>query len=160
MSAQPALFFYGTLRHRPLLDLVLGAAGAERVRLTPAALPGHEALWVEGECFPMIRRNAGTEAVGVMAEGLKPDDMARLSFYEGAYLFAMRKVEVRTGEGARTALVFFPETDAWRPGAPFDLDDWAARWGAITLGAAAEYMAGYGIWSAGDAALICCSLQP
>ncbi len=152
MTPRPALFFYGTLRHRPLLDLVLGAAGAARVRLTPAVLPGHEARWVAGECFPMIRPRAGTEASGVVAEGLTPADMARLSFYEGAYLFAMRRVEVRTGDGEREALVFFPETDAWHPGAPFDLDDWAARWGEITLGAAAEYMAGYGTWSGGDIA--------
>jgi hypothetical protein len=55
MTRPGALFFYGTLRHRPLLDLVLGPAGAARVRLTPARLPGHAAHWVAGECFPMIR---------------------------------------------------------------------------------------------------------
>ena len=150
MTAPTALFFYGTLRYRPLLDLVLGSGGAGRVRLRPATLEGHETLWVSGECFPMIRERAGARAEGVVAEGLTAEDIARLSFYEGAYFFTLKPVEVEAGGDRVTAEVYFPEPGAWRGGGTFDLADWAARWGEITLGAAAEFMVGYGGWCAGD----------
>lgn len=152
MTPPKALFFYGTLRHRPLLDLVLGPAGAKRVLLTPATLPGHEAVWVAGECFPMIAARGGAAAEGLLAEGLLPEDLARLAYYEGAYLFSTREADVSAGGERVRAGVFFPDEGAWRGGAAFDLHDWAARWGEITLGAAAEYMAGFGRRGAGDAA--------
>ncbi len=153
MTSPKALFFYGTLRHRPLLDLVLGPGGAGRVRLRAARLAGHEALWVAGECFPMIRERDGAVAEGLVAEGLRAEDIARLSFYEGAYHFTLKPVEVVAGDDRVAAEVYFPEPGAWQAGAPFDLDDWAARWGEITLGAAADYMAGFGRWGGGDMAV-------
>jgi len=153
MTPPTALFFYGTLRHRPLLDLVLGPPGAGRVRLRPATLQGHEALWVVGEDFPMIRRREGAVAEGLLAEGLLPDDAARLAFYEGAYRFSTRAVEVSSDGAPVRAATFFPdEEEAWQPGAPFELEDWVARWGGVTTGAAAEYMTGYGRWAGSAAA--------
>jgi nudix-type nucleoside diphosphatase (YffH/AdpP family) len=149
MSSSQALFFYGTLRFRPLLDLVLGPAGAARVRLSPARLPGHLARWVEGECFPLIRAEAGA-AEGVLAEGLIPEDIARLEYYEGGFLYGLSSMTVEAGGRRVEARVFFPEDGAWAVGEPFDLGYWEARWGAITLGAAADYMAGYGRFSAGE----------
>ena len=149
MMRPDALFFYGTLRHRPLLDLVLGPAGAARVRLTPARLTGHAAWWVAGECFPMIRTEEGA-AEGVLARGLLPEDVARLEFYEGGHLYGLVPVTVETGDGPHPARVFFPEEGAWEAGDRFDLDHWVARWGAITLRAAAEYMEGYGRFSGGE----------
>jgi ADP-ribose pyrophosphatase len=149
MSLPAPLFFYGTLRHRPLLDLVLGPAGAARVRLTPARLPGHAARWVAGECFPMIRAEDGA-AEGVLAEGLLPEDIARLEFYEGGHLYGLRGVTVETAAGPARARVFFPAPGAWAAGGAFSLDDWVARWGAVTLGAAAEFMAGWGRFPASE----------
>jgi nudix-type nucleoside diphosphatase (YffH/AdpP family) len=149
MTEAPALFFYGTLRHRPLLDLVLGPAGATRVRLAPARLAGHGARWVAGECFPMIRAEAGA-AEGVIARGLLPEDVARLEYYEGGHLYALSEVTVETEEGPAAARVFFPAAGAWEAGEPFALEDWVARWGAVTELAAAEYMAGYGRFPASE----------
>ena len=152
MSPAPALFFYGTLRHRPLLDLVLGPAGASRLRLMPARLRDHAARWVAGECFPMIGAEPGAEAEGVLAEGLWPEDLARIAFYEGGHLYAPLEVEVETAAGCAPARAFFPEAGGWTAGAPFDLGHWEARWSAITLHAAAEYMASYGRLSGGETA--------
>ncbi|MCU0853374.1 MAG: NUDIX domain-containing protein [Rhodobacteraceae bacterium] len=149
MSSPQALFFYGTLRHRPLLDLVLGPAGAARMRLTPARLPGHLARWVEGECFPLIRAEDGA-AEGVLAEGFLPEDIARLEYYEGGFLYGLSPMTVEARGRRVEARVFFPEEGAWAVGAPFELGDWEARWGAITLNAAADYMAGYGRFSAAE----------
>ena len=143
MTSPQALFFYGTLRHRPLLDLVLGPAGAARVRLAPARLHGHAARWVAGECFPMILAEEGA-AEGVVAHGLLPEDIARLEFYEGGHLYALAPVSVETEQGGVAARVFFPDAGAWEAGDLFALEDWVARWGAITMRAAADYMAGYG----------------
>jgi nudix-type nucleoside diphosphatase (YffH/AdpP family) len=151
MTSPQALFFYGTLRHRPLLDLVLGPAGAARVRLRPARLPGHRARWVAGECFPMIGPEGGA-AEGVLAEGFLPEDIARLEFYEGGHLYGLATVEVETEGGPVAARVFFPEPGAWVPGEPFALHDWEARWGAITMRAAAEFMDGYGRFSGAEMA--------
>jgi nudix-type nucleoside diphosphatase (YffH/AdpP family) len=152
MTRSGALFFYGTLRHRPLLDLVLGPAGASRVRLTEARLPGHAAHWVAGECFPMIRAEAADRAEGSLAEGFLPEDIARLEFYEGGHLYGLVPVTVETPGGMAPARVFFPEEGAWEAGARFELGDWVARWGAITMRAAADYMEGYGRFSGGEMA--------
>ncbi len=108
MSSPQALFFYGTLRHRPLLDLVLGPAGAARMRLTPARLPGHLARWVEGECFPLIRAEDGA-AEGVLAEGFLPEDIARLEYYEGGFLYGLSPMTVEARGRRVEARVFFPE---------------------------------------------------
>ena len=151
MTRPQALFFYGTLRHRPLLDLVLGPAGASRLRLTPARLPRHAARWVAGECFPMIRQEDGF-VEGCLAEGFLPEDIARLEFYEGGHLYELLSVTVETPRGMAPARVFFPEEGAWEAGASFDLADWVARWGAITMRAAADYMEGYGRFSGGEMA--------
>jgi ADP-ribose pyrophosphatase len=144
MTPGPALFFYGTLRHRPLLDLVLGPAGAARLRLTPAGLPGHAAHWVLGESFPMIAPEPEAVADGVLVHGLLPEDIARLTFYEGGHLYTLEPVEVRTETGMAEAQAFFPLPGAFEAGGTFDFDEWQARWGAITMLAAAEYMNGYG----------------
>jgi nudix-type nucleoside diphosphatase (YffH/AdpP family) len=151
MTAPQALFFYGTLRYRPLLDVVLGPAGAARVRLSPARLRGHAARWIEGECFPMIRAEDGV-AEGVVAHGLLPEDIARLEFYEGGLLYALAPVTAEGDDGPVAARVFFPEAGAWEAGDPFALEDWVARWGAITLHAASDYMAGYGRFSGAEMA--------
>lgn len=144
MTPPPALFFYGTLRHRPLLDLVLGPAAAARLRLTPGRLEGHAARWAVGEPFPTIVPEAGAAAEGVIAQGLLPEDVARLAFYECGNLYALLPVEVQAEAGPAAAQAFFPMPGALPPGAPFNLRDWEARWGAITVLAAAEYMDGYG----------------
>ncbi len=152
MTPGPALFFYGTLRHRPLLDLVLGPAGAARVSMTPARLHDHAARWIEGECYPMILREPGARAEGVLAEGFWPEDLDRLAFFEGGPLYSVEPVEVETERGPAAAGAFFPAENGWTACGPFDLALWEARWGAITLHAAAECMAGYGRFSGGEMA--------
>jgi len=133
----PDIFLYGTLRHLPLLEIVLGRlpAGA-----APARLAGHEVRWVAGQHYPMILPVPGTVAEGVLLRGLSGEDMARLRFYEGGFAFDLREVTVQTGQGARPAQVFFPDDPAIAPGAPWRLEDWVARWGALSCHAAREVM--------------------
>ena len=63
-------FFYGTLCHAPLLDLVLGRAAAGQ----PAHLPDHAVFWAEGGAFPLIVAQPGGQAEGVLLTDLTEAD--------------------------------------------------------------------------------------
>lgn len=134
------LFFYGTLRYPALLKLVLG----REITLVPGELPRHRTVWAAGESFPMIIPDGSGRAPGVLALDLTPDDIARLDFYEGAFAYDLEEVSVETADGAVPALVYFCHDAPWRPGADWDLEDWIAKWGDLTLIAAAEVMRAFG----------------
>ena len=60
------LFFFGTLRHQPLLEIVLG----RKIEPEPARLPGFRVAWARGESFPMLAEDTASAAEGVLAHGL------------------------------------------------------------------------------------------
>lgn len=130
-----AYFFYGTLCHAPLLRVVLGRDAAMR----PAVLADHAVYWAADQNFPLIREEKGARAQGVVVE-VTETGAARLDFYEGGFDCALRQVEVPAEGRHLPARVFLP-ADRWAPGAPWSLDDWAARWGDIVVAAADEVMA-------------------
>lgn len=140
------LFFYGTLCHVPLLERVLGRS-AEALGLTEAELPGWAVYWAKGECFPTIRAEEGGRAQGVLLRNLGEEDLARLDHYEGGFGYALEPLEVVTAEGRDQAFVYLPDGDRWPLGAPWKLEDWVARYGALTLAAADEVMERFGISS-------------
>ena len=143
------LFFYGTLRHLPLLELVLGHVP----EVEPAQLPDHAVLWAQGQAFPMIVSKSGAQAEGVLLRGVSDVDRAALDYYEGGFAYELRPVTVETGAGPCWAEVFFPVTeDRWQPGAPWSLDDWLARWGRVTMRAAQEVMDRRGAYAAREVA--------
>lgn len=133
------LFLYGTLRHPPLLETVLGAPAGD-AGAVPAALHDHAVCRVEDEPFPMLLEEPGARAEGLLLERLSAEGRARLDFYEGGFDFARRQVTVETGQGPRRAEVYACPPGRWTPGAPFRLDAWAARWGALSVAAAEEVM--------------------
>jgi len=142
------LFFFGTLRYRPLLGLVLGRpAEAEAARL-----PDHAAVWAEGEGFPLLLDRPGARAEGLLVTGLDDTDIARLRHYEGAFSYDLAPVTVETAGGPVAARVFRPVDAPWRPGADWSLQDWIARWGALTLETATEVMRLFGTESAASIA--------
>lgn len=118
-------FFYGTLCHLPLLELVLGRAVVAR----PCQLADHAVHWARGESFPLIVERPGAAADGLLVENLSDEDVARLDFYEGGFAYHTREVSVGTDVGgARVdARVYFPDPGHWQPGAPWSLPDWVAR---------------------------------
>ena len=134
------LFFFGTLRHQPLLDIVLGRVVAP----APATLPGYRVAQAEGESFPLLVADAGAAAPGVLAQGLSDADIARLNFYEGAFRYDLVEVLAEGPAGPVPARVFMPHDAPWQPGTPWSLDEWVADWGPLTLIAAAEVMRAYG----------------
>ena len=145
------LFVYGTLRHLPLLTLILGRdlPAAQR---RPARLPGHRAVWAEEQAFPLIVAAEGHSAEGLLLEGLSGDDLARLEFYEGGFGYHLRPVMAEVAGGEVPARVWFPDPGLWQEGAAWELADWQARWGAINCAAAAEVMGWFGLRGAAEVA--------
>lgn len=143
-----AMFFYGTLCHLPLLRLVLGRENVDQV---PAQLADHRVVWAAGESFPLIEAAPGAVASGLLIRGLGPEDRARLRFYEGGFDYDLETRSVIPENGPpEEAELFFPAPGAWTPGGPWLLEDWVARWGALTLRAAEEVMGYYGRFTAAE----------
>lgn len=138
------LFLYGTLCHVPLLEVVLGRPAAQ-IDMAPATLDGHGVWWVADHAFPMIAEAASGQAQGLILRSLSATDVARLDFYEGGFDYALQDVAVASCGGSHAAQVYFPAPGRWQAGAPWSLSDWVARWGAMTLSAAQEVMAQFGL---------------
>lgn len=112
------IFLYGTLCHRPLLARILGLREADldaKFQIVPAYLPDHRCYEaVPDGSYPMICAQKGVEAAGLLVQGLTPQDIARLDFYELGFGYELRGAMVETGReeaGARVdtaAQVFFP----------------------------------------------------
>ncbi|MGY3437032.1 MULTISPECIES: NUDIX domain-containing protein [unclassified Marinovum] len=138
------LFFYGTLCHMPLLERVLGRT-ADDLGLEAAELPGWAAYWVKDAIFPMILAQPDGRAAGLFVADLGEEDLARLDHYEGGFGYALAPQQIVTAAGeTREAYVFLPDPGRWTPGAAWHLQDWADRYGELTLAAAREVMERFG----------------
>lgn len=137
-----SLFFYGSLAHRPLLEVVLGrAVGAAEAKT--ASLADFASFWVKGQAYPMLLAHKGAVANGLLVSGLSPQDLARLDFYEGGFAYCLKPLMINTANGPEQADVYFPKDELSR-GAPWHLPDWQAEWGDFTTRAATEAMGYFG----------------
>lgn len=134
-------FFYGTLRDEALLTRVLGRAPQARA----AWISGHavRAARAGGRAqgFPVLVAEAGARAEGVLV-AVRPEEAARLDYYEAGYSDAIREVE--TAAGPERARVYLAQAGRWQAGELFDFAAWQARWGALARETAADFMAGFG----------------
>lgn len=130
------LFFYGTLRHLPLLEVVLGRPAGD-IDTADAALEGYRVSAVAEGPFPMIEEQVGEVATGVLVRGLSAEDIARLDFYEGSFAYDLVPVTVADGQAAE---VYVPQAGLWTPNGPWSLRDWAQRSGEMSVIAAQEVM--------------------
>ncbi|MYM53802.1 NUDIX domain-containing protein [Thalassovita mangrovi] len=138
-----AVFVYGTLRHLPLLESVLGHAVPD-LRRIPAKLPDHRVCLVRGQAFPMIFNAPGDAAEGLLLHGLSAADVARLDFYEQVFGYTLHPVEVDSDTGPVEALIWTPPDNTYEPGDAFDLAQWADQWGRINCRAAQEVVSYHG----------------
>ncbi|WP_223422040.1 NUDIX domain-containing protein [Tateyamaria pelophila] len=134
------MFFYGTLRHLPLLEIVLGRP-ASSLDIADVSLPGHAVMAVAQGPFPMIVTAQDQQADGIIVRGLSEDETARLTYYEAGFDYDLLPVTLADGQ---TAEVYFPSADAWTPDGPWDLRAWVAKWGEMSCLAATEVMNGFG----------------
>lgn len=138
-----ALFFYGTLRHIPLLEIVLGHRFGD-LHVTDDRLGDHAVLAVAEGPFPCIEAAVGQFAIGVRVEGLTGRDIERLNFYEGSFAYDLREMELVSGQ---MALVYFAHADRWSTVGPWSLEQWQAEWGDLSCFAAIEVMDYFGKYS-------------
>ncbi|MFY0680200.1 MAG: NUDIX domain-containing protein [Thalassovita sp.] len=142
------VFLYGTLRHLPLLEMVLGRAVAQ-ADLIPAVFGHHKAVWAKGQGFPLIVTEVGAQADGILFANATDHDLEMLDFYEGGFGYQRGPVTVMTEAGDTVeTTIWWPPTEGVTPGEPFDLADWVDTWGAINTRAALEIMGYRGQYSA------------
>ncbi|WP_425045533.1 NUDIX domain-containing protein [Primorskyibacter sp. S87] len=140
----PDLFFFGTLRHMPLLEVVLGRS-ADDLAPVAASLPGYSVHTVHDMPFATIHERPGERADGVLLQGLSASDVARLEFYAGGFADGLKPVTLDIAAGGQArAQVCFPERFHRTRGEPWDLGDWARDWGDLSVRTAREVMAGFG----------------
>jgi len=132
-----AIFFYGTLCHLPLLDVVLGRSADTR----PARLPGYRVAWSLAGAVPILVADRDAETRGLLLDPVSDQDRARLDFYEGGFGYLLADVTVSTASGPVIAGAYIPDPSFHRPGGPWSLSDWVARYGAIAVEASRDYMA-------------------
>nr|WP_302478057.1 NUDIX domain-containing protein [Ruegeria atlantica] len=138
------MFFYGTLRHMPLLELVLGRP-ASKLEFAQATLNDHAVYSVKDQAFPMIVHENASIAKGLLVRGLTEEDHGRLTFYEGGFDYDLKAQTVDLSDGSKVqALVFYPEPGLWTRAQLWSLQDWVDEWGAMTLLAAQDVMGYYG----------------
>lgn len=87
------IFVFGTLRHVPLLETVLGRA-VDAGDMAAAYLPDFETAWARGQAFPLLRAAPGRRAEGLLLSGLGNEDIARLSYYEEGFGYVLSPVTV------------------------------------------------------------------
>ncbi len=136
-----AVFFFGTLRDPDLRAVVLGREPAGR--LGPARVPGHRAAAASGGAYPVLVTAPGQAAEGLLAEGLGPEALDRLRFFEGGFGYEAQAREVLTEDGARQALVFVADPSGEAAG-DWDLAGWKARHKPFFLEVAREAMGHFG----------------
>ncbi|MFL4471229.1 NUDIX domain-containing protein [Tateyamaria armeniaca] len=134
------LFFYGTLRHLPLLECVMGQS-ADQLDFDPAVLPDHIALSARDGPYPVLTPSKGASTQGVVVRGLSDRDIARLDYYEGGFGYDLERLTLADGTEAD---VFLPTPDVRAMDAPWDFADWETHWAAMSVAAAEEVMAGFG----------------
>ena len=134
------MFFYGTLRHRALLELVMGRP-ANQLDIQDDQLPGHAVLSARAGPFPVLIADGAAQATGVLVRGLTDDDIARLNFYEAGFDYDLHTLTLRSGE---VADVYVPTPGAWDTDGRWDLAEWQRDWSDLSVAAAEEVMDSFG----------------
>ena len=140
------LFVYGTLRHVPLLEIVLGRPVAH-IDMNECELPDHAAMAALEGPFPLIMVSPGHSQNGLILNDLSNLDMQRLNFYEGGFDYKLRH---ETASNGQVVDVYFPPMVGVTPDGLWDLRVWEDKCAAMTVIAAREVMSFFGKRSAAD----------
>ena len=121
------VFFYGTLLDHDVMAVVIGRRLPPSA-FVPARLRGHVRRRAKGVSYPILVRDPGGEAEGVVVGGLSKRDVERLSAYEGPrYRIAPLKVTV--GGVLMCVSVFAPKEASFQPvDGAWDLELWQGRY--------------------------------
>ena len=135
------LFFFGTLRDRELLEIVLDRSVAPG-EMRPARAPGFATHRLDGQAYPHLVEEQGGVAQGIVFEA-GPDELARLDYFEEAE-YGLTPIRVETDAGPVNAH-YYRSTEKLRPGdGLWDYAAWQREGRAVAREAARELMAHYG----------------
>jgi ADP-ribose diphosphatase len=134
------LFFYGTLRHVPLLECVMGRV-VKKMDVAEAVLPGHKVMDAVDGPFPVLMVDPRSDAIGLVVRGLSKQDRDRLDFYEAGFDYDLQRLTLESGEAAD---VYVPARKGLKTDGPWDLAEWQRDWGAMSVAAAHEVMGSFG----------------
>ena len=133
------LFFFGSLRDRALLEVVLDRAVAD-ADLSHGRVQDHAAMALVDEDYPYLARVAGAEAEGVIVHNLGAQDLERLIYFEEAE-YGLEPIRVQTENGAVNAQ-YFASTEKITPrDQPWDFAAWTRKDRAVAIEVARELMA-------------------
>lgn len=138
MTQPTLLFLFGTLRHVPLLNIVLGTDVGSRVKT--ARLDGYDTVLFVKEGSPVLVPTGGASVEGIVLSGLTDQERLRLDYYECEYALAADTITVETSEGKVQAAIYELPGE-WELGGRWDFDDWLSATGDIAIEAAREVMA-------------------
>lgn len=131
MSVATRIFLFGTLRFEEKLCAVLGRSA---VATAPVVADGFGVVWDAAEKFPVLVDDPEGRLEGVVIDAT-PSDLKRLDWYEAAFGYSRRTIDLPDGPAEVYRL------DHAAPGdKPWDYDDWLARLGAMSTDAAVEAM--------------------
>ena len=149
VRADLPLFVFGTLRDPAVLSLVLGR-GVATVAARGAQLPGHVAVTVTGETYPVLQVRPGGSAPGLLLAGLDAGDLSRIAFFEGEeYVF--QSATVHTAAGREPALLCAERHARAGVRRPWVLEEWQREHRDDFLPVASGYMALFGRMSMAEA---------
>lgn len=133
------MFFFGSLRDRELLEVVLDHKVGDADLLSGWARD-HAAMALAGEEYPYLADVAGRRAEGVIVRNLSERDVERLIYFEEAE-YGLSPITVDTSDGMLDA-VHFATTGKLAPeDRPWDFEVWKSKHRAVAIEEARELMA-------------------
>ena len=137
------MFFYGTLCDLRFCEIVLGRS-RDQLQFVDAVLQDHAVYWARGENFPVIVREEGSLAKGLLLTGLDQTDINKLDYYESGFDYAPVPVTVKTDAGPKEVCVYYCHDPDVVSGDKWSLSDWSEKCGPTAYGAAEEFMYHFG----------------
>ena len=141
------IFLFGTLRHVPLLEIVVGA-DQDLPGLQPDTLHSVRAVQSENGAALGLQAQDDAETVGNVCSHISAEALARLTFYISVLGCSAQPAKLSDG----TAVTVFSDDAGQATETPFDFEHWQERWSAVTCEAAHAVMAQFGVVSAEDIA--------
>lgn len=134
------LFLFGTLRDAELLSLVAGRPVSE-LRPQAATAEGRAVLRALDGDYPVLGRQEGAVAEGLILFNVTQEVYERLCFFESAFDYEPADIEVLSGGRSRPVKVFLSKGPTTAGEAAWDLAAWQRDDRALMLEIAADIMA-------------------
>ncbi|MFQ6552131.1 gamma-glutamylcyclotransferase [Aestuariibius insulae] len=131
------LFLFGTLRYRPLLEVIIGS---DHYRLVDCEFVDHAVQPASGEAHPILMTQPGARALGALCYNLTTAQRQALDFYEALFDYRIEDVDVVADTGSAAACVYRPAGPELASSETWSLNEWVEMWGETTVHAAREVM--------------------